>query len=87
MMATDDQAILFMNFIHERYETYGINLKNAWQDYKVERMKHASTSPGPVNCDIRITMQGIIRDGAKCKRCGRDDDQGCPFFHPDGSTR
>jgi hypothetical protein len=86
-MATNDQAVHFMNFLHENYETYRVNVGEAWHDFKLIRQTNARTSLGPVNCAIRMTYQGEVRDSAACRRCGRNDDQGCPFFTPDGVSR
>ena len=44
---------------------------------------HASTSPGPINCNIRLRAQGHAAP-AKCERCGL---QPCPFFHIDGRAK
>ena len=44
---------------------------------------HASTSPGPVNCNIRRRLQG---EGypRTCERCGLGP---CPFFDNDGRSK
>jgi hypothetical protein len=58
------------------------------KDYKEQRLNTAATSPGPTNCNVRKTAQREFRplDG-KCERCGRYDDQECPFFTPEGVSR
>lgn len=45
---------------------------------------HASTSPGPVNCNIRLHFQnkGYPRS---CERCGPTGT--CPFFNGDGTAK
>lgn len=43
----------------------------------------ASTSPGPINCNIRRHYHGEIYP-AICARCGLD---ACPFFNHDGSEK
>lgn len=44
---------------------------------------HASTSPGPVNCSIRLRHQGRVYPRT-CERCGLGP---CPFFHKDGTKK
>ena len=43
---------------------------------------HASTSPGPVNCQVRLRAQGMPYPRT-CERCGLGR---CPFFGPDGKA-
>lgn len=45
---------------------------------------HASTSPGPVNCNIRLRFQGAEIWPRTCARCGKGH---CPFFNNDGSAK
>lgn len=45
--------------------------------------QHATTSPGPVNCNIRMRAQGEAYPRT-CERCGLDV---CPFFHSDGRSK
>ncbi|OWV62541.1 hypothetical protein ATY75_12000 [Rhizobium sp. N122] len=45
--------------------------------------KHASTSPGPVNCSTRLRFQNQ-RYPRTCARCGLGP---CPFFLDDGSAK
>ena len=45
--------------------------------------QHATTSPGPVNCNIRMRAQGEAYP-IMCERCGLDS---CPFFHSDGRSK
>lgn len=50
---------------------------------KPKATSHASTSPGPVNCNIRLHYQGSMYPRT-CERCGLGP---CPFFNQDGSKR
>ena len=89
-MASNDQLVLFVDWVkkHKYHNSLFVNDLGIYaREYKERRMEHASTSPGPVNCWIRQTYQGIIREGRQCPRCGGDDDQGCPFFTPGGVSR
>src|SRR5690606_9372230 len=47
------------------------------------RTAHASTSPGPVNCQRRLMFQSKPYPRT-CQRCGLAP---CPFFEKDGSAR
>lgn len=45
--------------------------------------KHATTSPGPINCNVRKFHQGSLHPRT-CERCGLGP---CPFFNEDGSAK
>lgn len=45
-------------------------------------LSHARSSPGPINCNIRLSFQAEAV-GYKCERCGSGP---CPFFASDGSA-
>lgn len=45
---------------------------------------HASTSPGPINCNIRIQHSGENKACPRaCERCGLGP---CPFWNKDGTS-
>lgn len=44
---------------------------------------HASESPGPVNCNIRLRYQNESYPRT-CRRCGVSS---CPFFNADGTPK
>lgn len=46
----------------------------------------ACTSPGPVNCNLRLRAQAKVGDPIpkSCERCGLGP---CPFFHDDGRRK
>jgi hypothetical protein len=46
--------------------------------------EHASRSPGPVNCNIRLRLQVWPYPECKCERCNNGP---CPFFHTDGAPK
>ena len=46
-------------------------------------IKHARTSPGPVNCSTRLRLQNKAYPRT-CARCGLGP---CPFFHDDGMPK
>jgi hypothetical protein len=48
-----------------------------------DETKHASTSPGPVNCSTRLRLQNQ-KYPRTCVRCGLGQ---CPFFNNDGSAK
>src|SRR5690606_34820630 len=50
---------------------------------KEQATDHASTSPGPVNCQIRKRFQKEAYPRT-CERCGLGP---CPFFHNDGRSK
>lgn len=51
--------------------------------YKAKHASHhASTSPGPVNCNTRLHFQHQPYPRT-CERCGLGP---CPFFNPDGTA-
>lgn len=50
---------------------------------KRKATSHASTSPGPVNCQIRKRFQKEAYPRT-CERCGLGP---CPFFHTDGRSK
>ena len=50
---------------------------------KEQATDHASTSPGPVNCQIRKRFQKEAYPRT-CERCGLGP---CPFFHDDGRSK
>jgi hypothetical protein len=47
---------------------------------------HARTSPGPVNCKLRLGAQNEASPEV-CERCGHNHTKSCPFFFVDGMTR
>jgi hypothetical protein len=59
----------------------GIDLAEKPGPYKPTNL--ASTSPGPVNCSIRLRHQGKLYPRT-CERCGLGP---CPFFHKDGTAK
>lgn len=85
-MQTNDQSLLFVQWLENNFNS-NFDFRAAWNRYKKERLKDARTSPGPLNCSIRITYQGELRKSNKCKRCGVEGDQACPFFYPNGSRK
>lgn len=46
-------------------------------------LEHASTSPGPVNCNVRKRHQGEAYPRT-CERCGLGP---CPFFNDNGAKK
>lgn len=56
--------------------------KDALTRWKMEATAHASTSPGPVNCQSRLRFQGESYP-LTCERCGLGP---CPFFDQDGKA-
>jgi len=47
---------------------------------------HARTSPGPINCNLRLKMQGHEIE-PECERCRGTCAGDCPFFFVDGQAR
>lgn len=56
------------------------------QPNQVRDKQHARTSPGPVNCNIRLRFQSEPGTpiGRSCERCGIGR---CPFFNDDGTAK
>lgn len=55
-----------------------------------EAIKHARTSPGPINCLLRMVIRGEadpLTQPIKCGRCGSHGREGCIFFELDGSAK
>lgn len=47
---------------------------------------HARTSPGPINCNLRLKMQGHEVE-SECERCDGTSAGDCLFFFVDGQAR
>lgn len=57
----------------------------AYEDrQKPDATAHASTSPGPVNCDVRKRFQSFAAYPRTCARCGVGP---CPFFDEETGDR
>lgn len=62
---------------HWREEVGKLNAK-----LRNQAVLHASTSPGPVNCNAVLQAQGNAHPRT-CERCGLGP---CPFFDKDGNS-